>query len=784
MLQKKTLFLLFFLMLIHGNQLFAQPEPCLDSIPDMTPLCADACIICDIDGFTGRHESNIAGEAPDDFCTFVVHNAQWIAFIAGSEELTVEIEVSNCDIGGGLEIAIYESLDCETFTIVSNCFGAQSAVSQGSSGLVVANTALTIGQYYYIVMDGQMGDNCDWTLNVINGDTQVAPLTTSGFIEGELEVCPGITTTYETQAEEGATIFDWELNGQSIQGDGATTFIDWTTDGTYQLCVTARNACDEAPPTCQIIEVISIEPQFLEEKICGDDCFMLNDSIELCDAGDYEFNFLTAKGCDSTIFVNLEVVQESTTNLDIDICVGDSIFIGANPYFQTGIFTEVLENYLGCDSTIILDLFTIVCEIQGESEENPVVCFGESSGEINFYIEDGTPPFNYSWEKLGGSPSGNGMINNINENELIPNLPVGTYLITINDNFDNDLIIIQEVTQPNVLTVDFMISDYNNFNISCNAGNDGTLEIIPVGGVNPYIYEWSNGEQGAVINDLSAGDYSVTITDAYGCSISASNTLNEPTLFSFLVDFSNPNCDGFDTGNIAIQNISGGVQPYVYQNSGNGFVDDDSFQNLTEGTYEIIAQDANGCEIDTTATLVAPIIPIIDLGENLTVDLGDDIPINVSSNIFLDSVIWSNEFGLSCYGCPEPNAGPYQDTEYLLTVISPDDCITTDSITIFVNERRRVHIPNVFSPNNDGINDYFTIFGGIEVLTVRQFTVFSRWGNLVFEQTNFPVNAPNMGWNGKFKGEGLQADVYVWFAEVEFIDGEIIQYKGDVMVMR
>ena len=101
----------------------------------------DACIICDIDGFTGRHDANIVGEAPPGFageCTFVAHNMQWIAFIAGSVELSVEMSVSNCDMNLGLEFGLYKGDNCENFERISNCFGgAAGIVEPGESGVNV-----------------------------------------------------------------------------------------------------------------------------------------------------------------------------------------------------------------------------------------------------------------------------------------------------------------------------------------------------------------------------------------------------------------------------------------------------------------------------------------------------------------------------------------------------------------------------------------------------------------------------------------------------------------------
>lgn len=157
----------------------------------MTSTCLEACIICDIDGFQGRHDSDVMGEAPDGFCTIIVHNAQWIAFQAGSESLSIQLEVSNCVLGNGIEVAIYESFDCENFRQVSNCRGGMNPVTNGATGIFNTTEPLTVGQYYFLVMDGNFGDNCDWTFTVLEGSTQVDPLTTSGAIDGPSVACPG-----------------------------------------------------------------------------------------------------------------------------------------------------------------------------------------------------------------------------------------------------------------------------------------------------------------------------------------------------------------------------------------------------------------------------------------------------------------------------------------------------------------------------------------------------------------------------------------------------------------
>lgn len=764
--------------LILGT-VFGQPMPCTDP-PEMTPFCNQACIICDIDGFQGRHESNVQGELPPGFCTTHVHNGQWIAFIAGSQALSVEIQVTNCVLNWGLEIGIYESLDCENFSLVSNC---DTNADAGETTTITANVPLTIGQYYYICMDGSGGDNCDWIFSVTNGSTEVSPLTTSGTIEGDFTVCPGITTEYTTQVEEGATIFDWTLNGQPIQGDGPMVAIDWMQDGTYQLCVQASNACDEASPSCTTIVAASFPPQTFDAIICSDESYIVNDTIELFDPGNYEFNFLSMEGCDSTIFVNLEVFEASETIVDVDICEGDSLYIGTTPFFQTGQYVQVLQNYAGCDSIVSLDLFVVICEIEGASDEIPVICFNEASGMIDFQVESGTPTFTYQWQNLENTLSGNGTLNNINEIQTIENLPAGTYLITINDNFGNDLIIIQDVSQPTVLTNDWIVSDYNGTSVRCFQSSDGILEVVPIGGAGDYIFNWNTGAESATISNLPSGNYEVTITDSYGCSLIVQNTLTEPAELTMEVNYTDVNCDGFETGIIEIIGSNGGIGPYEYSFENSAFSDVTLFDELIAGVYMLAVQDANDCIVQNTGVLDAPLIPVIDLGEDLSIFLGDVTDINLTSNIFLDSLIWNEEFGLSCYNCPEPTAGPYFNTTYNLIAISEDGCIDTDSINIEVIERRRVFVPNVFSPNNDGLNDVFSVYAGPEANLVVDFKVFSRWGNLVFEQNDFLPNS-NEGWDGTFNGKLASAGIYVWHAKVIFLDSVVKEYKGDVMLIR
>ncbi|MEL6659600.1 MAG: gliding motility-associated C-terminal domain-containing protein [Bacteroidota bacterium] len=778
---KHCYFLLLFLL--TATVLWAQPEPCTGDPPEMTPTCGQACIICDIDGFSGRHESAIPGSAPPDFCTFIVHNAQWIAFIAGSENLTIEIQTSNCQQNLGLEVGIYEGIDCDNFRSVSTCLGGTNTpITPGTPRQISTTVPLVIGQYYFLVMDGAFGDNCDWTLNVVAGSTQVDPLTEAPQIEGPTSTCPEATTTYFTPGLEGGTSYSWTLDGVELsQADSVE--IDWPGSGVYELCLNISNACDEAPPTCQNIVVNPIPVTVFEEIVCEGECFALNDTIELCEEGFFEFNFTTADGCDSIVFVDLVVFEDGETQLSAVICEGDSLFVGGLPFFTTDIHTTVLDNYLGCDSTIVLDLTTVVCEIMGTVEEVPVVCNGASNGQILFSVVDGTPPFTYTWRELGNSMMGSGNIAMLNTSTSIAGLPIGTYLITINDNFGNDLVLIQEVTEPELLEAELILSDYNGFPVSCAEGTDGTLEAFPCGGVSPYSFSWSNGGTTAAINQLSAGTYDVQITDAAGCVQVFSEVLTAPAALQADVLFSNPDCGGGDTGFIQALSTGGGVPPYNYQLDGGGLEEENLFANLSTGEYTFTVVDANGCESDSSAFLQGRVIPVVELGADTAIDLGETFFLFLTSNVALDSVVWSPEESLSCSTCPRPEAQPLMDTYYQVAVTSADGCTTVDSMLISVRDVRDVYVPNAFSPNRDGVNDQLVIYGGPEVAIIRKFRVFNRWGDLIFEQSSLLPNSSTGAWDGRFQGDILGSDVFVWLAEIEFIDGRVIPYSGDVLLL-
>jgi gliding motility-associated-like protein len=774
-----TLFAPLFLLAIV---LRAQPEPC-GNPAKMQPFCKDACVICDINGFTGVNDAGVTGQAPPGFCTSEVHHMQWIAFIAGSINLSLSVKVTNCQFGYGLEMGIYKTLNCTSFQLVSNC---DTDVPNNTTEVFTNTVPLTVGQYYYFVMDGSQNDVCKYTITVVDGTTEVPPLENGGAIKGPDKVCAGTAEKYTFQLPPGAARFEWSFGGVPLANSPDTTVnVNWTLPGTYNLCCIASNACDTADRVCRVIEVLPTASALVKEQLCEGECIEVGGKL-LCATGEYDFKLKNSVGCDSLVHASIEVLPASTTNLNLQICEGDTVWVGTTPFTQSGQFQELLAtNQNACDSTVNLALQVIVCNIQGGMSAQAARCNGAADGSLQFLVQNGTPPFQYKWTRIASptGPSGTGSVTGLNTFEKIQNLPAGTYFVTISDNFGNSRVLFEEVTEPSPLVFSTKLSDFNGSNISCNGLSDGSISVAPTGGKPPYQFLWNTGSTQPTLIDLPAGQYTCTLTDAAGCVKTIPVVLSQPEPLVLQAQFDNPGCGGIGTGAASVLSTNGGTPPYEYALTGQVFGQKTDFTNLLPGPYALTVRDANGCTAEQSGFLKAPLIPEIDLGPDLTVDLGEQVRLNLVHNVPLDTHIWAARPGLSCYNCPEPDARPVRTTTYLLTVTAPGGCTDVDSVTVRVNDRRNVYIPNTFSPNDDGHNDRFTVYAGPEVLTVRKLRVYSRWGELVFDGTDLTPNEERGGWDGRFRGRDLPPGVMAWVAEVEFIDGVLAMYEGSVTLV-
>jgi gliding motility-associated-like protein len=205
---------------------------------------------------------------------------------------------------------------------------------------------------------------------------------------------------------------------------------------------------------------------------------------------------------------------------------------------------------------------------------------------------------------------------------------------------------------------------------------------------------------------------------------------------------------------------------------------------LTAGDYDVLVQDAAGCEFDQVITISPAEDLIIELGDDQVIAFGDSLMLSPQTNFDIDVVEWNDSLLMGA----TPFVKPINTTSYEITAFDDDGCVTTDFITIFVEKTRPVYIPSGFSPNGDGINDFFTVYVDQDLITnVKNFNVYDRWGETMYAREDLTIeqilNETN-GWDGKHRTQDMNPGVYVYHLLVEFIDGEEILYEGNITLMR
>jgi gliding motility-associated-like protein len=401
----------------------------------------------------------------------------------------------------------------------------------------------------------------------------------------------------------------------------------------------------------------------------------------------------------------------------------------------------------------------------------PPSCFGFSDASIQVNIANGLPPYQYNFN------TGNGYV----DENILNNLPSGTYLVDVLDANLCAGMFELVIEDPAPVALDLEVE-----NVSCFGLSDGQVTAIASGGVGNYSYAWSNGPTTPVNDQLPAGTYGITVEDGNGCPVEATAVVTQPdSLGISVIDIVDNICFGESLGSITVA-ASGGTGPYEYSLDGFSFQTDPTLANLAAGIYTITVLDAMGCTATTVGEVTQPVELLADAGPDVFIQLGFDTTLRATSNYFPVSFDWSPLDSLDCLSadCDFVRVDPTNTTTYQVLVTNEAGCTTLTEVTVFVIKDRPVYVPNAFSPNGDGANDGFTVFGGPGLERIEKLQIFSRWGSLVFETNNIDPNDERLGWDGTFKGQPVNPGVFVYIAQLRFVDQEVIQVEGDVTVIR
>ncbi len=493
------------------------------------------------------------------------------------------------------------------------------------------------------------------------------------------------------------------------------------------------------------------------------------------DAGVYIDSLTNQFGCDSIISTTIHLLNSDTTFLSTSTCV----------VLDTGITTQYLINEVGCDSVVILTTTLLPaddCRVEALISLVPPPCHADPA-IVTIDIQTGRAPFTLQW--INGPDSETVSISA--KGIYILSLPkAGTYLLVLTS--FTGIVWEEQITVviPPALTLQVLAEGtLNEFEIGCHGDSTGSafVDVLSTG-TPPLDYHWSNGETQAQISGLPEGLYAVTVTDQNGCTVEDNITLQAPSEIQYMLELQPIQCYGQSNGTLTLTSVSGGVPPLTTAMNGGPFTSSLQYPGLGPAQYLLEIMDLNGCGSTETITFAEPAPWSVQLGPDTLMAYGSFLTLNAFITGFPQGDIQLNWSDGQCDGCLSRTIETLSDITYTVTVTDEKGCIATDQIILDVFINRDIYIPNVFSPNGDFINDYFTVSAASGLLEIESLTVWDRWGNLVFQAFHIPPGDPVYAWDGRMNGRLLNPGLYVYKAEVIFQDGRKDIRFGDVTLIR
>jgi len=769
--------------------------------------CANALYICDINGYSASTSASYTPDRPDNMygnnetqagvnlidgtdsggpfgsagawgtgspqIDVNIENNSWIKFTASSTTATLTVDIYDCWIGnypqGGIQMQVFEANNCTNFVPVSN-------FEESSTGFVLTAVGLTIGNDYYLMIDGYAGDICNYTITADSGVQfpEIAPVA---------PICPNETITLSAPA--GATSYSWAHSGETTQSVQVTPAISQT----YTCEVTGL---------CDFKQTLNVDVVVKPKPTVG---ISNGTNVSICNGENVDLN---STGASTYVWSTNET----------------SAIINVAP--TTATTYTVIGNLNGCLDTASID---VVINQLPTLSANPVSSdagCGMSDGALNGAVAAGNPSFSYSWSdgtnsigntaNLTGIPVGDYYLTVVDGNSCsanfgpfnisnpgAPNAPS----ITVDDNtpcLNGDV----QLTGTGVSNATFNWSGPNGFN-SANAsvtvsnftvneeGNyclsqtvagctsPSSCELVTISPTPPIsvsisnndsticqnegftlmatggeTYSWSgpNGFSGTnsteTINNatnLEDGIYNVIGTDVNGCTNSASISISILPLPNVSVSANNVNstyCNGFS----ATLNANGAIDyawtgPNGFSETGNSVTLFTLDQN-SEGYYIVSGTDVNSCS-NSDSIFVSVITDVaVDATNDTLICPGSPFVLNGEGGV---SYIWTgplNFYSDEQAALVSNNISFAEGGWYYLTIVDSNGCLGYDSTYIDVsNSAKCLFIPNIITPNGDSENDSWVV-DGLDKFLNAEVSIFNRWGSLIYFSSPY-----NNDWNGE-----------------------------------
>jgi hypothetical protein len=418
--------------------------------------------------------------------------------------------------------------------------------------------------------------------------------------------------------------------------------------GTYTVTITDANSCTMA-------QVFNITQNTTLTASVGSQtnltCYGINSGIATINAagGAFPYTYSWAPtGGNAALANNLAAGTYTVTVTDANLCATTQTLTITQPTQMVATITPTNAN-----------------------------CFGSNTGAATVSVTGGTGAYTYNWFPTGGN------------NATASNLTAGTYNVLVHDANNCSATQSTVIAQPTPVLANITLLT----NVSCYNGNNGSIEATASGGTPPYTYNWlPSGGTNATASNLTAGVYTVTVTDANSCTGTHWMQVTQPTILAYTVAQANVNCNGGNNGS-ATMNVTGGTAPYSYSWAPSGGTAATA-SNLSAGTYTATATDAHNCSVTHTFTITAPQPLAVSTGSNSPVCSGD--PINLTSNTSGGTtpftVSWSgpNGFSSPVISPTIASATTLHAGTYTINVTDANNCSASATQGVIVNQTAQV----------------------------------------------------------------------------------------------
>ncbi len=378
---------------------------------------------------------------------------------------------------------------------------------------------------------------------------------------------------------------------------------------------------------------------------------------------------------------------------------------------------------------------------------------------------------------------------------VIPDVPPGHYEFTIRDSFGfeitEDFIVLEQVP-PNF---EVNIDASRVIQPTCLNPMGGQLAVAVAPSNQNYQYELLHGSASFIddiVSGLEPGKYTIRAKDEEGCVDTVSYTLTNPEEIYVTWDAASMVlCPGDDEVHFEVQDLNDPPDPSLqYQIEGGPVLNVGSVASFTDpGTYQVQLWNEDECTLDTSVTVYAgpEKLTVWDTAA-IRINIHDTLNYAVAEPTGLTDISWQYS-SVEISDQVDMEYVPQESGELLFSAVVYDRCMYTDTllVEVFIPDYSKTdyQFPNVFTPNGDGMNDYYSVAPMDNIKQILQLEIFDRYGNAIYKEDYSDASGSlQRGWNGYYGEQEAESGVYVVQVVLELLNGQKKQVGFDVLLLR